>query len=73
MNDNDPTPPPPVAREFTVEETLALRDELERILAVDPTIDRDTAWQTLLLLREPPIERLRRSLLRGRGLRANKL
>jgi hypothetical protein len=42
-----------------------LLDEAERILARDPTLSWDTVWHTLLLLDEPPVERLRRALLRA--------
>lgn len=39
---------------------------LENILAKHPEADRENVLHTLLLLQEKPIDRLRRSLLRGR-------
>ncbi|MCB0317738.1 MAG: helix-turn-helix domain-containing protein [Bdellovibrionales bacterium] len=44
-----------------------LQQELDSILTKNPTIDRDNAWHTLLLLQEDPVMRLDRSLLRGRA------
>lgn len=38
----------------------------DRIVAGDPKLDRDNVRLTLLLLEEKPIQRLRRSLIRGR-------
>lgn len=38
----------------------------DRIAAGDPKLDRDNVRLTLLLLEEKPIQRLRRSLIRGR-------
>jgi transcriptional regulator with XRE-family HTH domain len=38
----------------------------DRIVAGDPKLDRDNVRLTLLLLEEEPIQRLRRSLIRGR-------
>jgi len=46
---------------------LLLR-KLERILAEHPEADRDNVRHTLLLLDEPPVDRLERGLLRGRAL-----
>lgn len=45
---------------------LMLR-RLERILEAHPEADRENVWHTLLLLDEPPIERLERGLSRGRA------
>jgi transcriptional regulator with XRE-family HTH domain len=45
-----------------------LLEELERISARNRHADRDNIRHTLLLLQEPPIERLRRALTRGRKL-----
>lgn len=56
-----------------VEEIGRLRAECDRLMRVMPDADRHTVWHTLLMLRLSPLDRLRRSLLRGRGLRANKL
>ena len=46
---------------------LMLR-RLERILDAHPEANRENVWHTLLLLDEPPIERLERGLSRGRAL-----
>ena len=43
-----------------------LRKRLDYILSIHPQADRENVWHTLLLLDEEPIERLRRSLRRGR-------
>jgi len=45
-----------------------LLEELERISSRNRHADRDNIRHTLLLLQEPPIERLRRALTRGRKL-----
>jgi transcriptional regulator with XRE-family HTH domain len=45
-----------------IRRVLALTD---RIVADDPSLDPDNVRLTLLLLEEEPIERLRRSLIRG--------
>jgi 8-oxo-dGTP pyrophosphatase MutT (NUDIX family) len=44
-----------------------LLEEARRILAHAPRATFDNVWHTLALLDEPPIERLRRSLLRARS------
>ncbi len=41
-------------------------DLTDRIVAGNPELDRDNVRLTLLLLEEEPIQRLRRSLIRGR-------
>ena len=46
---------------------LLLR-KLERILDVHPEADRENVRHTLLLLDEPPVDRLERGLLRGQAL-----
>ena len=48
---------------------LSLRHELDQTLRRYPTLDPDNVWHTLLLLEEEPIERLKRSLTRGRNQR----
>ena len=60
--------PDEILREVSAEELKVrlLQEKLEEILARDPSINRDNAWHTLLLLQEEPIERLERSLCRGR-------
>lgn len=40
---------------------------VEKILAAHPRADRDNVRHTLILLEQPPLERLRRSLIRGRA------
>jgi transcriptional regulator with XRE-family HTH domain len=45
-----------------------LLEDLERISTRNPDADRDNIRHTLLLLEEPPIERLRRALTRGQKL-----
>ena len=42
--------------------------EARAALSENPEVSFDDVWHTLVLLEEPPIERLRRSLLRGRAL-----
>jgi hypothetical protein len=40
---------------------------VEKILVAHPEADRDNVRHTLILLEQPPLERLRRSLTRGRA------
>jgi DNA-binding Xre family transcriptional regulator len=47
-------------------EVRALVQDIDRIAARHPSIDRDTVRHTLLCLRDKPIDRLRRSLIRGK-------
>ena len=42
-----------------------LQKKLARILESNPGLDRENIWHTLRLLELPPIERLRRGLLRA--------
>ncbi len=44
-----------------------LSTRVERILAAHPHADRDNVRHTLILLEQPPWERLQRSLIRGRA------
>ncbi len=44
-----------------------LSARVEKIIADHPTADRDNVRHTLILLEEPPLERLQRSLIRGRA------
>ena len=44
-----------------------LSARVEQILAVHPHADRDNVRHTLILLEQPPLERLQRSLIRGRA------
>ena len=41
---------------------------VDRVLAKHPGADPDNVRHTLILLEQPPLERLKRSLLRGRAL-----
>ncbi len=52
---------PPAARR-----AQALVREARSVLTLNPRATFDNVWHTLVLLDDPPIERLRRSLLRGR-------
>lgn len=45
-----------------------LMDSVRAVLAVRPEADPDNVRHTLILLQQPPLERLRRSLTRGRAL-----
>ena len=47
--------------------TRALLRRAGRILDHHPQASFENVWHTLVLLEEPPIDRLRRSLLRGRA------
>ena len=40
---------------------------VEEVLAIHPDADRDNVRHTLILLEQPPLERLQRSLIRGRA------
>jgi hypothetical protein len=44
-----------------------LSARVERVLALHPEADRDNVRHTLILLELPPLERLQRSLIRGRA------
>jgi transcriptional regulator with XRE-family HTH domain len=48
--------------------TRALLRRATRVLEHHPQASFENVWHTLVLLEEPPVERLRRSLLRGRGV-----
>jgi len=48
-----------------IRRVLAMTD---RITAADPSLDPENVRLTLLLLEEPPIQRLKRSLTRGRAI-----
>ena len=50
-----------------VEKTHALMKEVDRIVKRHPGTDPENVRHTLLLLREKPIERLRRALMRAQG------
>ncbi len=40
---------------------------VEKVLAAHPSADRDNVRHTLILLEQAPLERLQRSLIRGRA------
>ena len=44
-----------------------LSARVEKILAAHPHADPDNIRHTLILLEQPPLERLQRSLIRGRA------
>ena len=44
-----------------------LAKRVERIVAAHPEADYDNVRHTLILLEQPPLERLHRSLIRGRA------
>jgi hypothetical protein len=46
---------------------LRLSARVEKILLSHPDADRDNIRHTLILLEQPPLERLQRSLIRGRA------
>jgi hypothetical protein len=47
-------------------------NSVRAVLAVRPEADPDNVRHTLILLEHPPLERLRRSLTRGRALAQRK-
>lgn len=49
-----------------------LMDNVRAVLAVRPEADPDNVRHTLILLELPPLERLRKSLTRGRALAQRK-
>lgn len=49
-----------------------LMDSVRAVLAVRPEADPDNVRHTLILLEQAPLERLRRSLVRGRALAQRK-
>jgi hypothetical protein len=44
-----------------------LTARVEQVLLAHPEADRDNVRHTLILLEQPPLERLQRSLIRGRA------
>ena len=46
---------------------VRLTARVEQVLAAHPEADRDNVRHTLILLEQPPLERLQRSLIRGRA------
>ena len=49
-----------------------LMNSVNAVLAVRPKADPDNVRHTFILLEQPPLERLRRSLIRGRTLAKSK-
>ena len=49
-----------------------LMESVRHVLARNPEADPDNVRHTLILLEHPPLERLRRSLIRGRSLAQRK-
>jgi len=45
---------------------IRLMTRVEQVMAAHPDADRDNVRHTLILLEQPPLERLQRSLIRGR-------
>jgi hypothetical protein len=46
--------------------TRRLMARVQLVLAAHPDADRDNVRHTLILLEQPPLERLQKSLIRGR-------
>ncbi len=46
---------------------LRLTARVRKVLAAHPNADPDNVRHTLILLEQPPLERLQRSLIRGRA------
>jgi hypothetical protein len=46
---------------------LRLAARVQKVLAAYPEADPDNVRHTLILLEKPPLERLQRSLIRGRA------
>ena len=49
-----------------------LMESVHAVLAEHPEADADNVRHTLILLEQPPLERLRKSLTRGRALAQRK-
>ena len=52
--------------------SVCLMDSVRAVLAAHPEADPDNVRHTLILLQHPPLERLRKSLTRGRALAQRK-
>jgi hypothetical protein len=63
MSQRQPATNPTQARRWA--DRLTAR--VEQVLAAHPEADRDNVRHTLILLEQPPLERLQRSLIRGRA------
>jgi hypothetical protein len=58
--------------ETTQADAIALVKQANRIVSRYPGASFENVWHTLMLLREPPAERLSRSLRRGRNVVTDK-
>ena len=56
----------------TQEEAAELVEKANCVLSRYPDASFENVWHTLMLLREPPAERLNRSLRRGRNVTTDK-
>jgi transcriptional regulator with XRE-family HTH domain len=65
--------PSDILEEISPQERLiqAIANRTDEILADNPALNRENVRHTLLLLKEKPIERLRRALIRGRAIDLN--
>ncbi len=63
MRQRQPANTPEQARRWAIRLTA----RVEKVLASHPDADRDNVRHTLILLEQPPLERLQRSLIRGRA------
>jgi hypothetical protein len=63
MKTRVPSPKPADAARWA----LRLSARVARVLAAHPHADPDNVRHTLILLEQPPLERLQRSLIRGRA------
>ena len=50
-----------------IDEAMDILKEVEKICQDDPVLDPNEVRHTLLLLKKPPVERLRRALQRGKA------
>ena len=55
-------------RHEDIDNAVRRLDFVDRIVSQEPGLDRDNVRLTLLLLEETPLDRLRRSLTRGRAV-----
>lgn len=67
MKKRNPTPALDAAQAVRWARRLAMR--VEKVLAAHPQADPENVRHTLILLEQPPLKRLERSLIRGRGAR----
>ncbi len=65
MPDEEPTPAS--ADGDAIERALARRDRVRAICDAEPGAAFENVWHALVLLEEEPLDRLNRSLIRGRA------